>query len=477
MATYQNIGLLYLNTDVRGSAIRDVFKPAAVEKNGYVYCVWNDYQGNTIIGKININNASGITQSQVAPRSDFSSDIEHATPTMCIDNNGYIYVFYGSHNSQQYYRKSSNPYDISTWSDKLSLTGATLATYPFPVVLNNNTIMVFWRQDALPNRHLYFSKTTNGGSTWATATKLIDVTTEDWVYIQSIEVGNEESNQSVHVLFALRDNTTGNFSNLSYLYSINEGSTWNDISGNSYNNSIDTDGLSSTGTIVIELATCHPADLKLTSENKPYIGYNNNKTYKSASYSTQWDITTIAAVAEYVYDHIEIDVISDTAIDAYLVDGTGTNIQGGDIERWRSTDSGATWSLAEQITNDANTGFRYYFPKVVRDSTGDIKLLYQGGIPRASYLKPIVSRLYTYPTATLQSISPDKNYYFDISAKTTEEKTTAQTKGRADYEEAHKNRHGVNIIQGEWSNDDLHYFLNTLGAVFYGDYEDGTIEE
>lgn len=70
------------------------------------------------------------------------------------------------------------------------------------------------------------------------------------------------------------------------------------------------------------------------------------------------------------------------------------------------------------------------------------------------------------------SVIESKNIYFDISSLSTEDKATANTKGRTDYPEAHKNRHGVNIIQGEWSNDDISDLI-TLGAVPYGDYEDG----
>lgn len=476
MATYQNSGLLYLNTDIRGSAIRDIFKPATVEKNGYVYCVWEDWEGNTVIAKININNTSDIVQDQVAPRSDYLSDIEHATPTMCIDNDGYIYVFYGSHNTQQYYRKSSSTYDISSWSSRLNLTGATLATYPIPLVLKNNNILVFYRQNQDPNsnRNLTFVKSTNGGSNWSSPTTVIQPTTGHWTYPISVVAGDEASGeQTVHIQFALREDGTANFTRCSYLVSNDEGSTWSDAGGNAISIPVDTDGIDTNNDIVIDTGFSYPGDLELNSSNEPYLIYNQSKTFKFASYSTQWDIITIASIAELNYEHGEMDVVSDSIIDVYLVDGTSTNIHGGDIERWRSTDSGATWSLAEQITNDANTGFRYYFPKVVKDSTGAIKLIYQGGVPRASYAQPAITRLYTYPTASLQNISPDKNLYFDISSLPTENKATANTKGRTDYSEAYKNRHGVDIIQGEWSNDDISDLI-TLGAVPYGDYEDGT---
>jgi hypothetical protein len=42
----------------------------------------------------------------------------HGTPSMLIDVQGYIHVFYGSHGRRQMYSRSKRPYDITEW-DKM----------------------------------------------------------------------------------------------------------------------------------------------------------------------------------------------------------------------------------------------------------------------------------------------------------------------------------------------------------------------
>ncbi len=78
----------------------------------------------------------------------------HYFPSICIDNNGYIYVFYGCHCTQLYYRMSTYPnesgslpgdHKTGTWSGVRSVTGATQATYPVAYCMPDGRVYVHYR--------------------------------------------------------------------------------------------------------------------------------------------------------------------------------------------------------------------------------------------------------------------------------------------------------------------------------------------
>lgn len=52
----------------------------------------------------------------------------HGAPELAIDDSGYIYVYWGCHAGLVYWRKSTNPYDVSAWGTQYSISIA--GTYP-----------------------------------------------------------------------------------------------------------------------------------------------------------------------------------------------------------------------------------------------------------------------------------------------------------------------------------------------------------
>lgn len=66
----------------------------------------------------------------IARQTSFADDT-HGNPTIAIDHQGYIYVFWGSHVTSQLWAISAAPGDISAWSVKTALSGNY--TYPKPV--------------------------------------------------------------------------------------------------------------------------------------------------------------------------------------------------------------------------------------------------------------------------------------------------------------------------------------------------------
>lgn len=76
----------------------------------------------------------------------------HHGPAACVDKNGYLHCFYGTHGNwtseQLKYKRTVNPHetgsgDSGTWTTVSSI--ASKVTYPIPVVMPNNTIYVLFR--------------------------------------------------------------------------------------------------------------------------------------------------------------------------------------------------------------------------------------------------------------------------------------------------------------------------------------------
>lgn len=373
----------YASPDVRGSSTRDVFKPQAITYNNHVYFTWVDYAGNILITKFRTNSPFGESNLIATKTLDYptGSDIEHSVPTMCVDNDGYIYVFYGAHDSANiYFRRSTNPEDVTLWNSRQSITQANLGAYPFPVVTSDNKIWVFYREsNGADLKRLSYVTSTDGGGSWSSETDLlIPSTVQYWVYPMAVAVGTDDS---VHVFSAVR--TGVGFTDTNYMYTENGGTTWKKRDGSSLSVPID-----ETEADVLVSGSGYPGDMKLNSLNQPYMCYTTSGGgTKFAKWTgSAWEETAVSTHPEsYVYEHCEIDIVSDSIIDIYNVSGTDSSVQGGDIKRYRSTNSGTSFSLAESITTNATTSFRYYFPKVVKDHDANCKLIYMAGVPVLTY--------------------------------------------------------------------------------------------
>ena len=111
----------------------------------------------------------------------------HYFPVICIDNDGYIHIFFDCHYSQLHYLRSKyvnetgalaadnhdtvmflNPYNDS--SAPQNITGATAATYPVAFTTKSGRTYVMFRQGGSSTSYQYrFSYTDNNGSSWSGA--------------------------------------------------------------------------------------------------------------------------------------------------------------------------------------------------------------------------------------------------------------------------------------------------------------------
>lgn len=90
----------------------------------------------------------------------------HGPGVLEIGPDGCLHVFFGSHNSEVQYRRSKDPYDISSWEEPASnFTGSH--TYSMPVVVGDDIYHFYRWTKSRDNRPLAYVKSSDGGDTWS----------------------------------------------------------------------------------------------------------------------------------------------------------------------------------------------------------------------------------------------------------------------------------------------------------------------
>ena len=151
----------------------NVIAPHAVVADGKVFCAFQDTRGRPIVM------AYGITHkrwSKPVTASDFGLGKDaHGNPSICLDRNGYIHIFYGCHGRAMRHTKSVQPYDIATWWERSEPTQR--ATYPQSIRMADDNIVLFYRAGG----HMEpwtLQTSSDDGATWSLGRKIIEMRLE-----------------------------------------------------------------------------------------------------------------------------------------------------------------------------------------------------------------------------------------------------------------------------------------------------------
>jgi hypothetical protein len=97
----------------------------------------------------------------------------HKSPRMVITHNGHLHLFYGCHHDPIRYARSLYPEDITRW--QLGKEIGVRETYPTPVCLANDEILVFCRFGRrFPDCPLRVFRSSDNGTTWDEGTDLVE---------------------------------------------------------------------------------------------------------------------------------------------------------------------------------------------------------------------------------------------------------------------------------------------------------------
>lgn len=318
----------------------------------------------------------------------------HRNPTLLIDEDGYLFVFYGYHGGAQpiHVLRSRYPYDMTSWVRMADLTDGN-GSYANPWQLRPGEILVPHRQPS----GWCFKKSRDQAVTWSDTVELASFSTYEGtstVYgLTTAETGpfpcsvhfawsrlgggSEDAIRTKH-LWARRYN-------LYYARSDDGGDTWRRSTGAPYELPITEDAAEKLydsgehGTWI--------KDLVVVPDGGPLILFVDGdadtyrSTWKVARRTGEgWEITDLAT-SDHMYDGGAFCVIKADDIRLYGPTAPAQpGCDGGNIEEWQSTDGGKTWNKLRALTHGDTTSHNHV--KTVRNherSDGQFRVMWSCG--------------------------------------------------------------------------------------------------
>lgn len=120
--------------------------PHAIVAGGVVYCVFQNSSGRPHAMMYDINDASWRGPIQISQAGLGKKD-KHGVPSLCIDGEGFLHVFFGCHSRSvgaMLHSRSVRPYDITEWNKQKMMVGD--ATYPGLIKLKDGKTCLLYRR-------------------------------------------------------------------------------------------------------------------------------------------------------------------------------------------------------------------------------------------------------------------------------------------------------------------------------------------
>lgn len=318
------------------------------------------------------------------PRND-----PHCNPRIAIDTDGLLYVFWGSHSTNQLMRRSVSPEDISVWENTKIMPG--FYTYP-QVFFLNNTLYWFYRNQWGGQWAYRTSTDYQLDWTWSEEHVVIDEPGTEVPYPIFMR-GDESPNPSIHVAWNIYDGTK--WRDVYYAYSDDGGVSWKKrdrtelaLPLNEHN-----------ADVVYQFGFLHGwvDDLQLTPRFEPIITF-----FEADDGSVPYNVK----IAKFDHGTWITRLVTDTPVSRFNLpvmrmeagqtmkmyipiggdpNGNRPGTYGGEIQEFLSTDSGDTWKQSRNIT--ANSPYLNNHVMIVRESdTGrpvansDLQLVWSYGL-------------------------------------------------------------------------------------------------
>lgn len=319
--------------------------PSAYYYNGKTYVV---YQGNDDDPYIMYyNHSSGLWSDPVKIGTNpLDNGDAHGYPSILIDYDGYIHVFYGAHVSKVEYAKSTNPEDISAWTDKVGPNDGEedgdKGTYFQPIQLSDSTIYVFFRHENQTHDCQWgYKTTTDGGDTWSAYIDLFQETAY-WRFVKG----------EGDVIHATGEGyMTSGYDRYNIYYARFNGTNWTKydstvLSPPVYQTVTDLK-IYDSGDSVIAKSVC-----EVDSDNNIYVAFGEGEnatgicthTYKLLKYNEDWETIEIGATTTQTNNAVPALIIGDNGNhEIYLVEDGTTEYIGNNLVKWVSSDDGDTW--------------------------------------------------------------------------------------------------------------------------------------
>lgn len=303
-------------------------------------------------------------------------DDNHGVPAICVDDDGYLHIFYGCHNDPIQYSRSTNPHDPTDWTEMSALYDE--ATYTKPVVVDG-TIYLFYRWgDTQSHRPERVITSSDNGDTWNSPADVIDFpdrslyTGDVWPDGTDIHIvwGHAPNPQleRYDVYHAIYDTTDDTVKTMD---GTNHGSTLTRSEADNYALVYDSG----------DVVTIVPR-VRIDSNGHPHIIWNRNTGSSTSGKWTyeycRWDgsgWTTPQAITTSTDNSDGPAMVLKSANDirAHLsTDADGDGLL--DIEEWQF--DGSSWSKVETILSGSDYGKDLDTPSTPMPYTDEIDLLF-----------------------------------------------------------------------------------------------------
>jgi hypothetical protein len=281
----------------------------------------------------------------------------HNSPSIYIDSNGYINVFYFIHDKDGcfYKKRSTNVEDISAWDSRQTIDAVERCNYPQPFKIGS-TLWLFYRVGDAGDSTINYRTSADEGLNWSAATTFIDFGSSVGLYHIVASGGT-----TIHVAYTKKPADI--LQNVYYIYSSDSGSNWKKRDGTGVSVPID----ESESDLVYNSGSeeARVLDIVLDASYNPYIAFSYKPsqastlhTYRFAKYDAGW--STYAIYSTYETDK-GVSVKPVVALDPnnqYRLCG-GKLETVAELQIWTSSDNGATWAKDSDVTTGSRRGNFY----------------------------------------------------------------------------------------------------------------------
>lgn len=312
----------------------------------------------------------------------------HGAPSMFVDSSGRLHLIYGGHQRALSHARASVSGRIDSWEELPYVD--TAGTYPQVMQDAAGRVLLFYRTAAYD----WVSRVSDADrELFGEARIVLSGASDTWWYADF----RQGSGGSVHAAFVWVDNNlrltgeTWGRQNAYYMHRRPDG-TWTDAAGTPVTLPIehaaadatvrfyDSNALGVNEISVKEDASGAPCVLFLAENDDGPHSF----TWTFARYAAgQWDVSPIAD-ADHYFDSGAILPGPEGSLEAVLVvgksgadGGVGQSMRGrgGRLERWVSSDDGATWAF-DQTVSPQEPGTTFADPQFVKDGSGDARLTF-----------------------------------------------------------------------------------------------------
>lgn len=318
----------------------------------------------------------------------------HGSPTMLVDSSGYIHIMYGTHGGPVSYKKSTNPYDISSWT---AMSSPANLTYPELLQFSDGTIYLFYRNGGIHLSDMGYKTSADGGATWSSFNTVVSNTSPTYAYYWYVRKGVGDT---IHIGMIWKDenNSKGAAGDeATHRYNIYyfkyDGTKWVNGAGTDLtaiipldHTDLDTAGnniiLYNSGTV-----KCQIPVVEVDSNDYPYIfftagnllSYTNKLIYWTGA---AWTTKTCTGLnCSNMFNMCALQINSTSSLTGYITGANSrvscgdatTKFRGGDFEVWDSTDTGTTWIRRDSITSLSR---ELAYPTVVKNGTAQLRVFF-----------------------------------------------------------------------------------------------------